>query len=94
MDIPHFCAASSTDMYSIYTSFAQYYITLRATYQPQLGIKNQPITFAHHYHHIFKNVMVIASHEKAMISKREYYHVLQQSLRLYQCRVHQDSIAY
>ena len=45
MEIPHFCAASSTDMYSIKPSFAQYHITLRATYQWQLDIKKGCITF-------------------------------------------------
>jgi hypothetical protein len=45
MEIPHFCAASSTVMYSIQTFFAQYYSTLYETYQSELDIKNQHITF-------------------------------------------------
>ncbi len=57
MEIPHFCAASSTDIYSIKTSFAQYYITLRATYQGQLDIKKGCITFVS-YHRFLQNAVV------------------------------------
>ena len=43
MEIPPFCAVSSTDIKSIQQPFAQYYTTPNATYQPKTAPKNQPL---------------------------------------------------